>query len=221
MSETAAAESFLSESPFGGDHERRPPPFLRAVGEDSAVAAAVAEVAEAAGSQKAVPAAPLAAAAAATGAAAATVATVPASQGGIVAGTTLVGDIVVKGGEDLVIEGRLLGDIYHDGGVIIAEGGIVIGDVVAKSLVVRGKLKGPHADSRCIVGHFHVDGTGSVHTERVKMAAGQMIWSSTGQMNTRVEMVPAEDSAAEVTSSIEAKLAEMHDKFAAAEGAAD
>lgn len=55
-------------------------------------------------------------------------------------GITLDGD--VEGTEDLVVFGRIHGEIRIDGVLVVEESGVVRGDVFARSVTVRGELAG-------------------------------------------------------------------------------
>lgn len=138
------------------------------------------------------------------------------SVGRIARGTTMVGDMLVRDkDEELVVEGKVLGHIYHEGKVTIAESGLVMGNVIARSLVVRGRVLGEAKEAgQCVVSDFAVEGSGSVRTGRVQMGTGQMRWSSTGDMNTRIEMVAPEAAADEVAELIETHERELQEKYA-------
>lgn len=146
------------------------------------------------------PAAPAAPAAAAVPAASATQAV-----GRIAAGTTSVGDIVTHGGANsrLVVEGRVVGDIYHSGVVEIEQGGIVHGSITASELIVRGRVERPRGE--CVVTNFVVEGEGSVHVKCVKTGMGCLSYSSSGDLNTQISMLPAGEAQDLVATAIQGR----------------
>ncbi len=87
-------------------------------------------------------------------------------------GVILEGDVTGSG--DLLVEGRVTGDIHISGGVVIARGAFVVGSVRARSLAVEGELVG---DASCEDLVRIVEGarmTGDAKAERVEIAPRAM-----------------------------------------------
>ena len=56
-------------------------------------------------------------------------------------GTTIIGDLDVKGG--VKIEGRVQGSVNITGDLILVETGYISGKVTANSAIIAGKIDGP------------------------------------------------------------------------------
>lgn len=68
---------------------------------------------------------------------------------------------IIAGARSIRIEGTVDGTIQSEGEVIVAPGGLVTGLVVAKHLVVTGKVKGTVKTTECL----EIHGTGYVEGE--------------------------------------------------------
>ncbi|HJV23578.1 MAG TPA: polymer-forming cytoskeletal protein [Holophagaceae bacterium] len=68
---------------------------------------------------------------------------------------------IIAGGKSLRVEGTVDGSIQSEGEVIVAPGGLVTGLVLAKHLVVTGKVKGTVKTTECL----EIHGTGFVEGE--------------------------------------------------------
>ena len=68
---------------------------------------------------------------------------------------------IIAGSRSLRIEGTVDGNIQSEGEVIVAPGGLVTGQVLAKHLVVTGKVKGTVKTTECL----EIHGTGFVEGE--------------------------------------------------------
>ncbi|HJV88772.1 MAG TPA: polymer-forming cytoskeletal protein [Holophagaceae bacterium] len=68
---------------------------------------------------------------------------------------------IIAGGKSLRVEGTVDGSIQSEGEVIVAPGGLVTGQVLAKHLVVTGKVKGTVKTTECL----EIHGTGFVEGE--------------------------------------------------------
>ncbi|MCA9532666.1 MAG: polymer-forming cytoskeletal protein [Myxococcales bacterium] len=85
-------------------------------------------------------------------------------------GVTVEGELSGKG--DLVVLGRVLGDITIDGLLIIEEGGAVRGAVSASSVVVRGALAGDAIGQESVRVEATAQVVGDLRAPRVKVADG-------------------------------------------------
>jgi cytoskeletal protein CcmA (bactofilin family) len=108
--------------------------------------------------------------------------------------TILGKDMVFKGEihagtRSIRIEGHVDGTITSEGEVIVAPGGLVTGLVVAKHLVVTGKVKGTVKTSECL----EIHGTGLVEGE---VEVGRLVVDEGGILQgtciRREEAKPAE-----------------------------
>lgn len=88
-------------------------------------------------------------------------------------GVTVEGELSGKG--DLVILGRVLGDIAVDGLLIIEEGGAVRGEVRAASVVVRGALAGDAVGQESVRVEASAQVVGNLRAPRVKVADGARV----------------------------------------------
>ncbi|MCA9577252.1 MAG: polymer-forming cytoskeletal protein [Polyangiales bacterium] len=88
-------------------------------------------------------------------------------------GVTVEGELSGKG--DLVILGRVLGDIRVDGLLIIEEGGAVRGEVRASSVVVRGALAGNAVGQESVRVEGSAQVIGDLRAPRVKVADGARV----------------------------------------------
>ena len=88
-------------------------------------------------------------------------------------GVTVEGELSGKG--DLVILGRVLGDIDIDGLLIIEEGGAVRGQVRAGSVVVRGALAGDAIGQESVRVEGSAQVVGDLRAPRVKVAEGARV----------------------------------------------
>jgi cytoskeletal protein CcmA (bactofilin family) len=68
---------------------------------------------------------------------------------------------ILAGSKSLRIEGTVDGTITSEGEVVVAPGGLVTGTVMAKHLVVTGKVKGTVKTQECL----EIHGTGIVEGE--------------------------------------------------------
>jgi cytoskeletal protein CcmA (bactofilin family) len=80
---------------------------------------------------------------------------------------TIIGkDMLIKGEiqagiKSLRVEGTVDGTIHSDGEVVVAPGGLVTGTILAKHLIVTGKVKGTVKTLECL----EIHGTGVVEGE--------------------------------------------------------
>jgi cytoskeletal protein CcmA (bactofilin family) len=88
-------------------------------------------------------------------------------------GVTVEGELTGKG--DLVILGRVLGDINIDGLLIIEEAGAVRGQVRASSVVVRGALAGDAIGQESVRVEATAQVVGDLRAPRVKVADGARV----------------------------------------------
>lgn len=86
---------------------------------------------------------------------------------------TVEGELSGRG--DLVILGRVLGDITIDGLLIIEEGGAVRGEVRAASVVIRGALAGDAVGQESVRVEASAQVVGDLRAPRVKVADGAQV----------------------------------------------
>lgn len=86
---------------------------------------------------------------------------------------TVEGELSGRG--DLVILGRVLGDITIDGLLIIEEGGAVRGEVRASSVVIRGALAGDAVGLESVRVEASAQVVGDLRAPRVKVADGAQV----------------------------------------------
>lgn len=86
---------------------------------------------------------------------------------------TVEGELTGRG--DLVILGRVLGDITIDGLLIIEEGGAVRGEVRASSVVIRGALAGDAVGQESVRVEASAQVVGDLRAPRVKVADGAQV----------------------------------------------
>lgn len=86
---------------------------------------------------------------------------------------TVEGELTGRG--DLVILGRVLGDITIDGLLIIEEGGAVRGEVRAASVVIRGALAGDAVGQESVRVEAGAQVVGDLRAPRIKVADGAQL----------------------------------------------
>jgi cytoskeletal protein CcmA (bactofilin family) len=86
---------------------------------------------------------------------------------------TVEGELTGRG--DLVILGRVLGDITIDGLLIIEEGGAVRGEVRASSVVIRGALAGDAVGQESVRVEAGAQVVGDLRAPRIKVADGAQL----------------------------------------------
>ena len=86
---------------------------------------------------------------------------------------TVEGELTGRG--DLVVLGRVLGDITIDGLLIIEEGGAVRGEVRASSVVIRGALAGDAVGQESVRVEAGAQVVGDLRAPRIKVADGAQL----------------------------------------------
>ncbi|MBS0454123.1 MAG: polymer-forming cytoskeletal protein [Proteobacteria bacterium] len=114
--------------------------------------------------------------------------------------SNLVGDISSRQGEELLVEGCVVGSIFHDGKVVIGGTGVVFGSVFAADLEVHGVVDA--AEGEILAANLVVRGTSRIKAGEVTVATGCMNYERGGFMNAQLGMIPA----AEVNARIETLL---------------
>lgn len=96
---------------------------------------------------------------------------------------TVVGSI--SGDEDLIVQGRVQGDVTLSTNLTVEENGVVEGNVEAESVAVHGTVEG---DIRAAEGVSMCEGarvTGDVTTSRISIQPGAVF---SGQVNMDVQL---------------------------------
>jgi len=114
--------------------------------------------------------------------------------------SNFIGDLSIREGQDLYIEGCVVGNVFHGGKVVIAESGIVLGSVFAAHLEVHGIVDAP--DGEILAANLVVHGTSRITASEVTVAAGCMNYERGGFMSAQMGML----SLSEVTERIESLL---------------
>jgi cytoskeletal protein CcmA (bactofilin family) len=114
--------------------------------------------------------------------------------------SNFVGDISIREGQELHIEGCVAGNVFHGGRVVIAESGMVIGSVFASHVEVFGVVDAP--DGEILAANLIVHGSSRINASEVTVANGCMNYERGGYMRAQMGMLPE----GEVTSRIETLL---------------
>lgn len=120
--------------------------------------------------------------------------------------SNFIGDLSISEGQDLHIEGCVVGNVFHGGKVVVAESGIVLGSIFASHLEVHGVVEAP--DGEILAANLVVHGTSRITASEVTVAAGCMNYERGGFMSAQMGML----AAGAVTERIEALLGKELDR---------
>ena len=120
--------------------------------------------------------------------------------------SNFIGDLSISEGQDLHIEGCVVGNVFHGGKVVVAESGIVLGSIFASHLEIHGVVDAP--DGEILAANLVVHGTSRITASEVTVAAGCMNYERGGFMSAQMGML----AAGEVTERIEALLGKELDR---------
>ncbi|MDN8616484.1 bactofilin family protein [Variovorax ginsengisoli] len=120
--------------------------------------------------------------------------------------SNFIGDLSISEGQDLHIEGCVVGNVFHGGKVVVAESGIVLGSIFASHLEVHGVVDAP--DGEILAANLVVHGTSRITASEVTVAAGCMNYERGGFMSAQMGML----ATGEVTERIEALLGKELDR---------
>ena len=118
--------------------------------------------------------------------------------------SNLVGDISIRQGEELLVEGCVVGSIFHDGKVVIGGTGVVFGSVFAADLEVHGVVDA--AEGEILAANLVVHGTSRIKAAEVTVATGCMNYERGGFMNAQLGMVPVAEVNARIESLLDAEM---------------
>lgn len=120
--------------------------------------------------------------------------------------SNFIGDLSISEGQDLHIEGCVVGNVFHGGKVVVAESGIVLGSIFASHLEVHGVVDAP--DGEILAANLVVHGTSRITASEVTVAAGCMNYERGGFMSAQMGML----ATGEVTERIKALLGKELDR---------
>jgi uncharacterized small protein (DUF1192 family) len=120
--------------------------------------------------------------------------------------SNFIGDLSISEGQDLHIEGCVVGNVFHGGKVVVAESGIVLGSIFASHLEIHGVVDAP--DGEILAANLVVHGTSRITASEVTVAAGCMNYERGGFMSAQMGML----ATAEVTERIKALLGKELDR---------
>ena len=131
--------------------------------------------------------------------------------------SNLVGDISIRQGEELLVEGCVVGSIFHDGKVVIGGTGVVFGSVFAADLEVHGVVDA--AEGEILASNLVVHGTSRIKAAEVTVATGCMNYERGGFMNAQLGMVPAAEVNARIETLLDGEMAKATSRRQAIEKA--
>src|SRR5689334_17922194 len=92
--------------------------------------------------------------------------------------SNFIGDLSISEGQDLHIEGCVVGNVFHGGKVVVAPSGIVLGSIFASHLEVHGVVDAPEGE--ILAANLVVHGTSRITASEVTVAAGCMNYERGG-----------------------------------------
>jgi len=131
--------------------------------------------------------------------------------------SNFVGDISIREGQDLHIEGCVAGNVFHGGRVVIAESGMVIGSVFASQVEVFGVVDAP--DGEILAANLVVHGTSRINASEVTVANGCMNYERGGYMRAQMGMLPERDVKERIESLLQHELSRAQERRASVEQA--
>lgn len=129
--------------------------------------------------------------------------------------SNFIGDLSIREGQDLHIEGCVVGNVFHGGKVVIADSGIVIGSIFAAHLEVHGVIDAP--DGEVLAANLVVHGTSRINASEVSVAAGCMNYERGGFMSAQMGMLPASDVVARIETLLGKELNRAEERRASIE----
>ncbi|VTU44959.1 Polymer-forming cytoskeletal (plasmid) [Variovorax sp. RA8] len=120
--------------------------------------------------------------------------------------SNFIGDLSIAEGQDLHIEGCVVGNVFHGGKVVVAESGIVLGSIFASHLEVHGVIDAPEGE--ILAANLVVHGTSRITASEVTVAAGCMNYERGGFMSAQMGMI----ASGEVTERIDSLLSKELDR---------
>lgn len=126
--------------------------------------------------------------------------------------SNLVGDISVPRGQDLVIDGCVMGSIFHGGKVTVGNTGVVIGSIFAAELEVHGVVDA--AEGEILTANLLVHGTSRIKATEVTVATGCMNYERGGYMSAQLAMLPAADVDARIEGLLNDELSKAAERRA-------
>lgn len=139
----------------------------------------------------------------------------PSAPTVIGAESNFIGDLSISEGQDLHIEGCVVGNVFHGGKVVIADSGIVIGSIFAAHLEVHGVIDAP--DGEILAANLVVHGTSRINASEVSVAAGCMNYERGGFMSAQMGMLPASDVSARIEALLGKELSRAKERRASIE----
>lgn len=129
--------------------------------------------------------------------------------------SNLMGDISIREGQDLLIEGCVVGNVFHGGKVVIADSGIVIGSIFAAHLEIHGIVDAPEGEILAAI--LVVHGTSRVTASEVTVAAGCMKYERGGFMSAQMGMLSESDVNTRIETLLSKELNRAQERRAAIE----
>jgi cytoskeletal protein CcmA (bactofilin family) len=140
-----------------------------------------------------------------------------ASPSVIGAESNFIGDLSISAGQDLHIEGCVVGNVFHGGKVVVAESGIVLGSIFAAHLEVHGVVDAPEGE--ILAANLVVHGTSRITASEVTVTAGCMNYERGGFMSAQMGMLPTSDVTERIDSLLSNELNRAQERRAAIEHA--
>lgn len=133
------------------------------------------------------------------------------------ADSNFMGDISIREGQDLYIEGCVVGNVFHGGKVVIASSGMVIGSIFAAHLEVHGVVDAP--DGEILAANLVVHGTSRVTASEVTVAAGCMNYERGGFMSAQMGMLSESEVKMRIDTLLQEELSRAQEHRASIERA--
>lgn len=131
--------------------------------------------------------------------------------------SNFIGDLSISEGQDLHIEGCVVGNVFHGGKVVVAPSGIVLGSIFASHLEVHGVVDAPEGE--ILAANLVVHGTSRITASEVTVAAGCMNYERGGFMSAQMGMLAASDVTDRIKSLLSKELERAQERRAAIERA--
>jgi cytoskeletal protein CcmA (bactofilin family) len=126
--------------------------------------------------------------------------------------SNFVGDISARGKQDLLIDGCVMGSIFHGGKVTVGHSGVVIGSIFAPELEVHGVVDA--ADGEILTANLLVHGTSRIKAAEVTVATGCMNYERGGYMSAQLAMFPAAEVDARIENLLDNELSKAAERRA-------
>lgn len=132
-------------------------------------------------------------------------------------GTVFTGDISMRAGEDLLVNGCVMGSIFHAGKVVIGESGLVIGSIFVSDLEVRGMVDASQGEILATGLKSH--SKSHITAAKATVGAGGMSYERGAFLSANLDMQSAENVAERLDSLLkfeEEKAADRREAIAQA-----